>query len=497
MMLAHCIFVFFALFILPSFSSIVVDAPESAVSCQPVELSWQGGTGIILDATPPNPALENLGSATTPFTWDVNLIPGNGNVILEVKDSTGAIAQSVPFTIQEGSTIPVGGRCTASASTQGHSGAGVPQGSSDTGSANTSSSTDTSGSSDVSGSTDTSGSADTGSSGISQSSQGGSVGVSTGDGTALLQPSPSDGSNLGASSFASTRFPPSSSSTSASFTDTKSSPPAATLLNSAAVSASGATESSSTALLAGSNGGEVVQTTPPGESPSPGIGQPVTSGASSSFAKKNIMSGSIIGAIITAVLVSLLAAFYLTRRCRRRRLHTLDRLSYSFSNTSEAPTTREVTGRSGYSASAASSWGNQGDLSDDREAGSLSPTTVMVSAEGQSWEADHGTIESRYAATFTPRHSASSLSIDRNDPSSQPRFRGPNTQITTDARHFRPSDSSAAILGEQLHDERSPDFDSPQSLCESRIHEMPSWTAIHHMTELKPIVGYPPPYTSY
>lgn len=144
-----------------------------------------------------------------------------------------------------------------------------------------------------------------------------------------------------------------------------------------------------------------------------------------------------------------------------------------------------MVGRSGYPASTFSSWGNHGDLADER---ALSPTTDNQ----QPWEAGQGTIESRYAAAFVPGHTASSSSIDRNDPTSQPRFRGPIPKSMTDmyTRHVGPAESSSAILEDQLHSPRSNDGDQSQVFDEIRPQEIPLMAGRH------PVIGYPPPYTS-
>ncbi|KAF8199899.1 hypothetical protein K438DRAFT_671519 [Mycena galopus ATCC 62051] len=101
---AYCIFAVFALFqIQLSFASISVVTPASAIQCDPIQFSWQGGTGpwslVILSSAPPHPTIEDLGpSAGPPFTWVVNIASGN-TVMLSVQDSTGAIGQSSAFTI--------------------------------------------------------------------------------------------------------------------------------------------------------------------------------------------------------------------------------------------------------------------------------------------------------------------------------------------------------------------------------------------------------------
>ncbi|KAJ7091919.1 hypothetical protein B0H15DRAFT_799672 [Mycena belliarum] len=106
----------------------------------------------------------------------------------------------------------------------------------------------------------------------------------------------------------------------------------------------------------------------------------------------------------------------------------------SNSSLEEGPVPREMVGRSGYAASTFSSWGNHGDLADER---ALSPATAGASTDSRPWEAAQaqGTFESRYAAAFTPGHTASSSSVDRNDPDSQRRFRGPNPKNMINVLH--------------------------------------------------------------
>lgn len=222
------------------------------------------------------------------------------------------------------------------------------------------------------------------------------------------------------------------------------------------------------------------------------------------------MSGAVIGGIIAAAVVCvLLVVFCALRGCRRRRSSTVpypfspdtgtsclcsnSYVLFFFCAFSEASGSnpRQMVGRSGYPASTFSSWGNHGDL-DER---AISPTAVSTEAQPL-WEVGQGTIESRYQAAFTPGH-ASSSSIDRNDPSSHQRFRGPIPKSMTDARYAGPSTSSTAIMGEQPS---TPDLNNgppARTFDEIKPQAMPSWGTAHDMMAGRhPIVGYPPPYTS-
>lgn len=202
------------------------------------------------------------------------------------------------------------------------------------------------------------------------------------------------------------------------------------------------------------------------------------------------MTGSIIGGAIAGVLCTILIAFCVIRRCRRRHQSAEDRLAYPFSPTN-SPVTRQVAGRSGQSPSAFSSWGNQGALSE--EAISLSSPVMMTNTRGQPLEAEYGTIESRYAAAFIPGHQASSLSIDRSDPGSQTRFRGGIPRIMTDTSHYGPSESSAAIIGEQPHAGSHADTYSPPS----RVIGPREPFGATGLKRSPIVVAHPPPYTSY
>ncbi|CAA7267011.1 unnamed protein product [Cyclocybe aegerita] len=65
--------------------TLTVNTPLSVVVCQPLLITWTGGT-------PPYFLLS----------WNVNITAGT-SLGLTLRDSTGAISQSAPFTVQSGS----------------------------------------------------------------------------------------------------------------------------------------------------------------------------------------------------------------------------------------------------------------------------------------------------------------------------------------------------------------------------------------------------------
>ncbi|KAF7357791.1 Protein disulfide-isomerase erp38 [Mycena venus] len=494
---AYCIVVVFALLIPLSLGLVTVNAPTSAIACDPVQFTWQGGTGpwllvtpsfhvcSILSESPPNPALENLGSsAAPPFTWVVDAKLIGTTVFLSVQDSTGDSGQSSPFTIVHPG---LGSACGGSEAT---SGGGGEVGAIGGGANSTATGGDGSGGGNAGGET-------------SPPPRGGSQGSSPQGGSQAPDSSSSSSAQNPPSSPTSTSSPSTSSSPSSTTSPAES--PAAFNFN----TASGSSSTSSTNSLSPPTftlsddvsglGGQIQPASSVVQSgvSSTGITQDGASNNNNNFTKKNVMSGAIIGGIIAAAIVVLLGAFCVLRWYRRRRLNAPDTLSYPFSYTgteASGSTPREMVGRSGYPASTFSSWGNHGDL-DER---AVSPS------EGHSlWEPGQGTIESRYQAAFgfTPGH-ASSSSVDRNDPSPQAqqrfRSRGPIPKSMTDACHAGPSDSSMAIMSEQPYTAIINEGPPAHTFDEIRPQAMPSWGTAHDMMAGRhPVVaGYPPPYTS-
>ncbi|KAJ7446906.1 hypothetical protein B0H11DRAFT_2083758, partial [Mycena galericulata] len=449
--------------ILPSFSLalLTVKTPSDAAVCSTVDLSWQGGIApwllSIVSSTPPNAAVETLGTTSdTIFGWTVDLTAGT-SVILQVQDSAGDSAQSSPFTIQPGGVM-LDGTCLAGKPVS----AQVPP---------------------------STGSGSTSSSGAEPST----THTGSGDG----HTSSTSVTSTTTSTSSSVVSPPSSSPspTPSPLPDPQSAAPfSSTVFSGLGSPSSDSGLGSITLALSEPTGGpegpgitfSVTNALPSTSLSSAGTGHSATSDVL--LAKKNVMSGSIIGGIIAAVLCVLVAVFCVIRRSRRRRRNERNRVVYPFSaaNDAEALAPREMVGRSGYPASTFSSWGNQGDLTDEP---AVSPTTE---GHHRQWEAGQGTIESRYNAGFSPGHTASSSSIDRNDPTSQQRFRGPIPKSMTDTRHAGPPEPSPAIMEQQLGSACTPAliFD------ETRPPDLPTWAAVHEATGRHPVVGFPPPYTS-
>ncbi|KAJ7782314.1 hypothetical protein DFH07DRAFT_1010250 [Mycena maculata] len=472
----------------------------------------------IVSANPPNQALDNFGSVSEPsLSWTVDVAAGD-SVIVQVQDSAGESGQSAPFTIHPG--VMLNGVCLAGA----NAGAGqLPTDSSQstpTPSSTSNSSPNTNsggvGNTEIDGnSTDT---ANTGANtagdggGTSTSSQKDSAGTS--NTAAVSQPSGQDSQPNGQDSPSGaptssinspTNSSPSSFPTSPSLTGTDSIGQFPSTANSGLGSSiSDPTQNPITPAQSETTGGAGGAKLPGTDVPpsnslaSAEPGQSVTSTSNVDFANKNVMSGSIIGGVIAAVLCVLVVVFCVIRR-RRHRLNTPDRLSYPFAaSDTETGTPREMVGRSGYPASAFSSWGNHGDLSDERVLSPTAPLTDGGSEGNRPWQSGQGTIESRYNAAFTPGHTVSTSSIDRNDPTSRQRFRGPIPKSMTDAHQAGPAESSSALLGEQLHSPRSDEAHPVQIFDEVRPQEMPSDTAVPDMMRAgrHPVIGYPPPYTS-
>ncbi|KJA26306.1 hypothetical protein HYPSUDRAFT_199053 [Hypholoma sublateritium FD-334 SS-4] len=82
-------------------AQLTVNTPLSAVVCQPLLITWSGGTPPYF--LPSAAALLSFPSqTTTSITWTVN-ITANTQLGLDLKDSTGTLAQSGVFTTQAGS----------------------------------------------------------------------------------------------------------------------------------------------------------------------------------------------------------------------------------------------------------------------------------------------------------------------------------------------------------------------------------------------------------
>ncbi|KAG5353529.1 hypothetical protein C0989_005976 [Termitomyces sp. Mn162] len=102
----------------------MINTPTNVVVCQPILLTWTGGTGpyfLVITGQPNGQALEDLGMVqSTQFSWTVN-IPAGTSIGLTLRDSTGQIAQSAAFTINPGNDNScLGQSSSAGATTAGN-----------------------------------------------------------------------------------------------------------------------------------------------------------------------------------------------------------------------------------------------------------------------------------------------------------------------------------------------------------------------------------------
>ncbi|KAF9238491.1 hypothetical protein BU15DRAFT_75186 [Melanogaster broomeanus] len=101
-----------ALFVAGALAQFTINTPANVVECQPTLLSWSGGVSpyylrqvILPGASPNGAALEDLGEMnTTSVTWTCNIAAGT-SLGLTLRDSSGTVAQSAPFTVNPGSSI--------------------------------------------------------------------------------------------------------------------------------------------------------------------------------------------------------------------------------------------------------------------------------------------------------------------------------------------------------------------------------------------------------
>ncbi|KAG8740756.1 hypothetical protein FRC12_015884 [Ceratobasidium sp. 428] len=88
--------------------SMTINTPASVVQCQPVQLSWSGGTApyfpsIIPGSQPGAAALKEFPSQQgTSLTWKCDLQQGT-QITMQVRDSTGAVQYSSAVPIQNSS----------------------------------------------------------------------------------------------------------------------------------------------------------------------------------------------------------------------------------------------------------------------------------------------------------------------------------------------------------------------------------------------------------
>jgi len=89
-------------------NGVTVNSLEGVTVCRPSLISWSGGTPpyflSILPANQPNaqPLVDFGRQTSTSVTWLVNLPAGTAGY-LSLRDNTGAVGQSAPFTVATGS----------------------------------------------------------------------------------------------------------------------------------------------------------------------------------------------------------------------------------------------------------------------------------------------------------------------------------------------------------------------------------------------------------
>ncbi|KAF9478120.1 hypothetical protein BDN70DRAFT_880381 [Pholiota conissans] len=98
-------------------SALVVNTPTRAVVCQPLLITWSGGTRTVFAANDPSGApLVDFGQVNGhQRTWVVN-VAADTSVELDLRDTVGTLAQSAQFTIHPGqntSCLGTGGTGTA------------------------------------------------------------------------------------------------------------------------------------------------------------------------------------------------------------------------------------------------------------------------------------------------------------------------------------------------------------------------------------------------
>ncbi|KAH9002974.1 hypothetical protein EDB86DRAFT_3073463 [Lactarius hatsudake] len=113
-----------------SAQSLTVNTPLNVVVCQPLLISWSGGTGpyflrfVIIHpgAAPDDPALEDFGTQQgTSFTWTAVNFPSGTSLDITLRDSGGLISQSAPFTVQTGTNTACLNASSSSSSSSGGS----------------------------------------------------------------------------------------------------------------------------------------------------------------------------------------------------------------------------------------------------------------------------------------------------------------------------------------------------------------------------------------
>lgn len=520
------------LFISFSLASVTVETPFNVVACEETQLFWAGGidpwTLRIVSASPPNQTLDEMTARTVPFNWVADPHSDGIPVIFQVQDSTGDLGQSSSFFIApprdkllcggpkqiDSSTLPAptvvnvnpveGGGGPPGPDPSTGSGEPDPTGSPSSGSGGD-------GEGPASSSQDAPPPTQGGPGSPPPTTESSPTGIGLSPSGPSVTPTSASPATLAPNSLA--QSVPTANSDPGVFPSTD---PAAAQGSPALSSADltgGAAGQQQPAITLFSSGGDFTSL---GAAGLPGQ----TAGSNNLTQKKAVMSGPIVGGIVAAALCVTLAAFCVILRCRRRRQRQPETTLYPFTaESSEHSTARVTTGRTGYPPSAFSSWGNNGDLADEyarspteqgapvfipdstEEHGHSQPAWGKPAWGGQparggqpAWGSGQGQspgpVESSYAA-FTPRHNGASSSIDRNDPTSHQRFRGPVPKAMIDAYRAGPSNAP-----------RDQGYGSPRTNGGTPVtpgfgEATSSWREGRELIvgSRQPIVGVPPPYT--
>ncbi|KAG7089584.1 hypothetical protein E1B28_011251 [Marasmius oreades] len=97
---------------------VTMNTPTNLVTCQPVQLTWMGGTApyfvSIQDGNNPSgAALQQFPPQNgTAVTWTVN-IPPNTRLVLLLRDSNGQTSLTAPITVQPGSSTDCVGKAAS------------------------------------------------------------------------------------------------------------------------------------------------------------------------------------------------------------------------------------------------------------------------------------------------------------------------------------------------------------------------------------------------
>ncbi|KAI9439974.1 hypothetical protein H4582DRAFT_2075325 [Lactarius indigo] len=123
-----------------SAQTVTVNTPLNVVVCQPLQITWSGGTvhadvstltlalpflfsqSIHPGAAPNDPALVDFGTQQgTSFLWSAVNFPVGTSLDITLRDSAGQISQSAAFTIQTGSDTACLNASSSSSSASGGS----------------------------------------------------------------------------------------------------------------------------------------------------------------------------------------------------------------------------------------------------------------------------------------------------------------------------------------------------------------------------------------